>query len=167
MPPRGRKAKSATASASNAQSTLSFNNKSARVTKPNRQDDAALRKASSKLSAPVQSQLEEEAVSVVEEEPQAEAHEVEVSPEPEAEGTDIAIRESPRKKKIRKGANTSGLTAKDQRELAAKEVTDAQIKKYWKAEEDGRLAPRGMRNLIFALVLFLCLSHAKIQCTLY
>ena len=35
------------------------------------------------------------------------------------------------------------MPVKDEREGAAEKVTDAQIKKYWKAEEDSRLAPRG------------------------
>ena len=33
---------------------------------------------------------------------------------------------------------------KDEATLRAQKVTDAQIKKYWKKEEDARKAPRGM-----------------------
>jgi len=66
------------------------------------------------------------------------------TPEPEEvlETTDVVIRGSPaaaeptKKNKKRK---SDGL--EDVRERAGK-ISDAQIKKYWKAEEDSRLAPR-------------------------
>lgn len=144
MPPRTRKAKS-TASGSHAQSRLSFNNNSTRVTKANRQDDATSQKASSKLSAPALSIIEDEVVSRAESIQPINPEEVtqatnSLEPEVETEARDVTIRETPRKKTKK----TTTVPAKDEREALAEKVTDAQIKKYWKAEEDGRLAPRGM-----------------------
>jgi DNA polymerase delta subunit 4 len=127
MPTTRRKA-AATPSTRN-QSTLSFNNKSARITKPSQQDTTTTtKKAQSKLSEPIQE--------VEIETPEPETAEVD---QQEQDGeTEIAIPVSPvKKRKVVKG------TAKSEREISAEKVTDAQIKKYWKAEEDARLAPRG------------------------
>merc|ERR1711939_617579 len=100
------------AAASNAQSRLSFNN-SARVTKPGTRQD------------------------------EPEANEVQVTPEPESKKVDVPIRESPLKPKTTTPKTKKKTVAsKDERELAAEKVTDAQLRKYWRAEEDGRLAPR-------------------------
>lgn len=147
MPPRTRKAKS-TASGSHAQSRLSFNNNSARVTKANRQDDATSQKASSKLSAPAQAIIEDEVVNGAESiQPTNPEEVVQVTNsldfEVGTEARDATVRETPRKKK-KPSNKTTTVPAKDERESLAEKVTDAQIKKYWKAEEDGRLAPRGM-----------------------
>lgn len=145
MPPRTRKSKPA-GPTSHAQSRLSFNQNSARVTKANRQDDSKSRKASSKLSAPAQAIIDDEVAGEVEIiQPTEHEEEVQettlVEPEVEqAEGRDVAIRETPRKKT----KSITKVPVKDEREALAEKVTDAQIKKYWKAEEDGRLAPRGM-----------------------
>jgi DNA polymerase delta subunit 4 len=133
MPPRSRKGKGGAATASSqAQSTLSFNNKSARVTKPgNRQDVAA-----SKLSELAQAQIEEE-VTAPEEEEEGTTEIVEVTtitPEPEVQLPSIQKSETKRQKRD---------ADKDERELAAERITDAQLKKYWQAEEASRLAPRG------------------------
>jgi DNA polymerase delta subunit 4 len=127
MPTTRRKA-AATPSTRN-QSTLSFNNKSARITKPSQQDTPTTKKAQSKLSEPIQ-EIEIET-------PEPETAEVEV--EAEQDGTGIAIPVSPVKKR-----KISKVAGKSEREVSAEKVTDAQIKKYWKAEEDARLAPRGM-----------------------
>ncbi|RVX70725.1 hypothetical protein B0A52_05375 [Exophiala mesophila] len=143
MPPRTRKSKPA-GPTSHAQSRLSFNQNSARVTKANRQDDSKSRKASSKLSAPAQAIIDDEVAGEVEIiQPTEHEEEVQettlVEPEVEqAEGRDVAIRETPRKKT----KSITKVPVKDEREALAEKVTDAQIKKYWKAEEDGRLAPR-------------------------
>ncbi|KIW60165.1 hypothetical protein PV05_00404 [Exophiala xenobiotica] len=140
--PRGRKAKGA--AASNAQSRLSFNN-SARVTKPGTRQDDAVKKAASKLSEPAQAQVEDEvrAIETPETEDEPEANEVQVTPEPESKKVDVPIRESPLKPKTTTPKTKKKTVAsKDERELAAEKVTDAQLRKYWRAEEDGRLAPR-------------------------
>jgi len=146
---RGRKAKTTGyGTSSAAQSRLSFNNSSARVTKPStRADDASKRLESSKLRDSVQVHLEDENEDEVQEieQPKTEIKvaNVETTPEPETKEVDVAIRSSPRKglsKPLRKTATTP---VKDEREGQAEKITDAQIKKYWKAEEDSRLAPRG------------------------
>lgn len=123
------------------QSTLSFNNKAARVTKPSVQDtSAANKKAKSKLSEPQEIEIEQAT-------PAAETTEVEVSEQPAAEHQDeaeqeqeisIPVHPTPRQKK-----KSTKAPSKSSRETAASKVTDGQIKKYWKAEEDARLAPRG------------------------
>lgn len=128
---RGRKPRSTVTGASSAaQSRLSFNNSSAKVTKSSQRADDASKKAETlKLSEPAQSRLREEV-----------GANVEVTPEPEVKEVDVVIRESPRKAKTAKKINAP---VKDEREAAADKITDAQIKSYWKAEEDSRLAPRG------------------------
>lgn len=149
MPPRGRKAKS-TVRGPSSQSTLSFNSKSARVTKPNsRQDDSV----SKKLSDPVQAQIKGEVSALQQEEPDVtevkatpqEEDEEEVKEEPQKD--DVQYAEEEVEAIVSKGRSKSrkkAASAKNERELAAESVTDAQLKKYWKAEEDSRLAPRGM-----------------------
>jgi len=132
MPPRSRKGKGGAATASSqAQSTLSFNNKSARVTKPGNRQDVAV----SKLSELAQAQIEEE-VTAPEEEEEGTTEIVEVTtitPEPEVQLPSIQKSETKRQKRD---------ADKDERELAAERITDAQLKKYWQAEEASRLAPR-------------------------
>lgn len=132
--PRGRKPKTtSTGVSSAAQSRLSFNNSSAKVTKPsNRADDISKKAGALKPSEPVQSPLRDEVTA-----------DVQVTPEPETKEVDVAIRESPRRPKTSKKINAP---VKDEREVAADKVTDSQIKSYWKAEEDGRLAPRGNQS---------------------
>jgi DNA polymerase delta subunit 4 len=132
MPTTRRKA-AATPSTRN-QSTLSFNNKTARITKPSLQDTPATKKPQSKLSEPGQ-EVEIETPEIAE---------VEVEPEQDEE-TEIAFSVSPPKKR-----KTAKATGKSEREVAADKITDAQIKRYWKAEEDARLAPRGMLSRSFA-----------------
>ncbi|KIV87389.1 hypothetical protein PV11_02939 [Exophiala sideris] len=138
---RGRKSKGATTSS--AQSTLTFNN-STRVTKPGtRHDDS---KKAPRLSDSAQSQLEDEVTGIETPEPVEEPATIEVpEPEPESESTpvEIAAPGTPAKLASSQKPKAKKKSAqKDDRELAAEKVTDAQIKKYWKAEEDSRLAPR-------------------------
>jgi len=137
--PRGRKAKGALSS--HAQSTLSFNHQSARVTKSSARQDEAAKKAASKLAEAVQPDVEDEVEGEPEEAASTEPADVRVAPEPEVEATEIevAIRESPSQ---RPKTREKVAAAKNERELAADKVTDAQLKRYWKAEEDSRLAPR-------------------------
>ena len=119
MPPSRRKSGNASTSSRNpaAQSTLAFNDKSARVTKPSAKDPSA-KKATSRLSQASPQQDVEDA-----------AHEtVELKPEV----TEVPIRQQPK-----------AAIVKDEAEQKAEKVTDAQLKRYWKAEEDTRKAPRG------------------------
>ncbi|KIW86393.1 hypothetical protein Z517_01789 [Fonsecaea pedrosoi CBS 271.37] len=156
--PRTRK--SATRPSQSLQSTLSFNNKSARVTKPSANSQRDEHSASAKKLVEVadrdRSQTEPEVVEVKNEltseqteegsqdtkaevavpsqivEPEEAEQEEEVEEEIEVE---VKTR-SRRKQKVQAAGD------KDQRELAAEKVTDSQLKKYWQAEEDSRLAPR-------------------------
>ena len=144
--PRGRKAKATAPPASHAQSTLSFNNKSARITKPNTRQDDATKKAAAKLSDPEPARIDDEVTTnqTSDSEDETEVAAADVPPEPDTRQVDIAIRESPAKPLKAKVKTEKRIeAAKDERELAAEKVTDAQLKQYWKAEEDSRLAPRG------------------------
>ncbi|KIW87973.1 uncharacterized protein Z519_11558 [Cladophialophora bantiana CBS 173.52] len=138
--PRGRK--SATSHGHNPlQSTLSFNNKSARVTKPSakahRDEHAASVK---KLTELEDDGLKTEPEDVTDGKNELASEETEESPqdlEPDAEPEEeVAVKARSRKKQKAKSEG------KDERELAAEKVTDVQLKKYWQAEEDSRLAPR-------------------------
>lgn len=159
---RGRKSKAkASPFGSQSQSTLSFNNKSARVTKPSaRPDEAAAKKRLSSESA--QTQLQEEVTEVQTPDPEKETGEsaaevVEVASEHEPEEESHLIRDTAeadvdvdadaetelQTPKPRARKRIQARPGKDERELEAEKVTDAQIKKYWRAEEESRLAPRG------------------------
>jgi DNA polymerase delta subunit 4 len=118
MPPARRKSGNTAASTRNAaaQPTLSFNSKSARVTKPS-VGDASTEKAISKVS--------ELAL--------AEALEHGEDAEPEPEVVEVPIRQQAAKP----------VVVKDEAEEKAEKISDSQLKRYWKAEEDKRKAPRG------------------------
>jgi DNA polymerase delta subunit 4 len=45
---------------------------------------------------------------------------------------------------LKQQIKTESNKPKDEATLKAERITDIQIKKYWKKEEDGRKAPRGM-----------------------
>lgn len=115
--------KSGTSAAS--QSTLSFNNKPSRVTKPSTVDPN-VKKSTSKLSEPAEAQIFNATSST-----------------PELESAEIVVKQSPKKSPVRsRPKKSTNVEVKDQAETVAEKVTDAQLKKYWKAEEDSRLAPR-------------------------
>jgi DNA polymerase delta subunit 4 len=50
----------------------------------------------------------------------------------EAEAVEVPIRQQ-----------TKPVVAKDEAEQKAEKISDSQLKRYWKAEEDKRKAPRG------------------------
>jgi DNA polymerase delta subunit 4 len=120
MPPSRRKSGNTAASSRNAaaQSTLSFNSKSARVTKPSA-GDASTEKAASKISKPALTEAFE--------------HVQSEDAEPESETTEVPIRQQAAKP----------VVIKDEAEEKAEKISDSQLKRYWKAEEDKRKAPRG------------------------
>jgi DNA polymerase delta subunit 4 len=134
MMPRTRKSANRPA---NAQSTLSFNN---RVTKSSTPAQRAEQAASSKKLEQIENSVlsEPQITTLVSE------ADVEVEDE-EAEGDESTIIEQsplpPRASRKRKPKTAT--SDKDERELAAEKITDAQVKKYWQKEEDSRLAPRG------------------------
>ena len=113
MPPSRRKSGNTA-----AQSTLSFNSKSARVTKPSA-GDTSTEKAASKISEPTLTEAFE--------------HVQSEDAEPESEAIDVPIRQQAAKP----------VVIKDEAEEKAEKVSDSQLKRYWKAEEDKRKAPRG------------------------
>jgi DNA polymerase delta subunit 4 len=130
--PRPRKSASRPA---NAQSTLSFNNRVTKSSTPAQRAEAAA--SSKKLEQLEDTVLSEPEVATVQP-----AAEVEVDGD-EAEGDESTIVEeqsqptrASRKRKVKDDA-------KDEREVLAEKITDAQVKKYWQREEDSRLAPRG------------------------
>ncbi|KAH0848680.1 putative DNA polymerase delta subunit 4 [Fonsecaea pedrosoi] len=156
--PRTRK--SATRPSQSLQSTLSFNNKSARVTKPSANAQRDEHSASAKKLVEVADrdrlQTEPEVVEVkneltleeTEEGSQDIKAEVAVpsqSVEPEEAEQEEEVEEEIEvevKTRSRRKQKAQAAGDKDQRELAAEKVTDSQLKKYWQAEEDSRLAPR-------------------------
>jgi DNA polymerase delta subunit 4 len=143
--PRGRKSAGAR-SASGGQSTLSFNN---RVTKPStsaqRQEQAASAKKLSHLEDTLSQQSEPETTEVqVKDEPESTQHE---GPEDDEHSeTEQIVEEEPEPSRAGARRKVKAVKGKDERELAAEKISDAQLKKYWQAEEDSRLAPRGMVN---------------------
>lgn len=163
MPTTRRKA--ATNSRASQQATLSFNNKSSsRVTKAGANSpqldskDALLsntKKTSpkSKLNEPAKVQIEEE-INRQPEEPQTaeinlttpekekakvQAASKSTTGAAEEEGAEVQT-PSRKSKRSRKIASTSNPTKKAEQD--ASKISDAQINKYWNAEEDSRLAPR-------------------------
>ena len=142
MPPGRRKGGNTSASARNAaaQSTLSFNSKSARVTKSSA-TDASTKKATSKISETALA----EAVDNVQSE--------DVVPEPEV--VEVPIRQQ-----------TKPVAIKEEIELKAEKISDTQLKRYWKAEEDKRKAPRGMtwRILYYSAGRHTFAVHSELMC---
>jgi DNA polymerase delta subunit 4 len=124
MPPGRRKSGNPSVSSRNAaaQSTLSFNSKSARVTKPSAAD-ASTKKVSSKIS---EAELGEAVDNV---------HSEDLNLEPEV--AEVPIRQQ-----------AKPVAVKDEAEEKAEKISDPQLKRYWKAEEDKRKAPRGTYRCI-------------------
>src|SRR5690348_12482488 len=135
MPPSRRKSNNpATRSSNPTQATLSFHNKSARVSKPSIADSTAAKKASSRLSEPAEIQILESTSlpTKPQPEPTEEVATVDV-PQP------VASESEPKPKPKAKRA----AAPRDEADVAAEKITDAQLRRYWQAEEDSRLAPRG------------------------
>jgi DNA polymerase delta subunit 4 len=134
--PRGRKAASGRTSTAN-QATLSFNS---RVTKPGTKAQRDEQIASAKKLAHVEDALQQAQAEVSEiEEP--EQTEPEVADEAHAAAEQV-VEEEPEPSAYRVRRKKKSVKAEDEREAAAKKITDAQVKKYWQKEEESRLAPR-------------------------
>ncbi|KPI38234.1 uncharacterized protein AB675_987 [Cyphellophora attinorum] len=125
MPPKTRRR-----AAPPAQTTLSFKNK---VTKTTQQQQESKKR----LSDTVKEEIIEH-VSTPEPQSQSEPEVASTEVEPEVEVEAEAATIQPKKKKRVSGTSTSV----DSREAAAEKITDAQIKSYWRKEEESRLAPR-------------------------
>lgn len=139
MPP-GRPRKSAGSTTSSratpsaaAQSTLSFNSKAARVTKPSITNTSTKKEA---LKIP-----EAALVEAIED---AEPENTNVELEPE-ETVQVPLRQPQQPVK-------PAVSETDEVEEKAQKISDAQLKRYWKAEEDKRKAPRGMLKYLMSPV---------------
>lgn len=129
MPPKRKSGRGGAATSNRAaQSTLSFNSKkgaNSKVTKPS----AAPQKDVGKKLAAIESEFDVEeqrpTVEVVVREKDAES-----KAEEEIEGVQF-IQSKPK------------IEAKGSRELEAEKVSDTAVKRYWKKEEESRIAPRG------------------------
>lgn len=123
MPPR----RKASATATGAQKTLAFGPNSNKVTKP------SVPPQPKKLSPTNSSALEKVAIQEVS------------TPEPDSENVKTREAEaqiaSPRALAIRKQAPPA-QTQGSEVEQKAEKISDTQIRKYWKAKEDERIAPR-------------------------
>lgn len=145
MPPKTRRAGHGPTA---AQSKLSFNN---RITKS---ADTTLAKSKLKLNEPAQEVITTEIAKQATPEPdspQSQSNGKGASTKPTATISDSPVRiiPSPSRQKSKRRARRS-LNDDDEEisfeaaEKQANKISDAQVKKYWKAEEDSRLAPRGM-----------------------
>ncbi len=142
--PTTRRKQAATAASRNQQ-TLSFNNKSARVTKPSVHDTSASgKKAQSKLSEPVEVEVVEDTTVQTPEPANIQAPADDQTEQEQApEEISVPVRPSQPRPRKKKSARSSASSVLSSRETAASKISDSQLKKYWKAEEDSRLAPRG------------------------
>ena len=142
MPPRTRRAAGGP-QAAGGQSRLSFNN---RVSKPSHDVTAAQKHAKSKLSEPAQEIITSEIVKQSTPEPEVQ---VSTSDKGKVEQYESPVRILPspsRKRKVRRSINDDdddSVVSFVVAEKQAQKISDSQVKKYWKAEEDSRLAPRG------------------------
>lgn len=144
MPPKTRRAGNGPTA---AQSKLSFNN---RITKP---ADSLHAKSKLKLNEPAQETITTEIARQVTPEPeltQSRSNGKGAAATKQAKVSDSPVRiiPSPSRQKSRRRIRRS-LNDDDEdisfeaAEKQANKISDAQVKKYWKAEEDSRLAPRG------------------------
>lgn len=127
MPPTRRKASNTTSTA-RAQQTLSFNSRSAKVTKP------SIPASSKKLGKPATVQLLKKAEETEDAAP-ALSEEVDAQIEEEPTTAELAIAQQAKKE-----AQVIKRSAEEER---AAKVSEAQIKRYWKGKEEERKAPRG------------------------
>jgi DNA polymerase delta subunit 4 len=141
MPPKTRRSRGGPA----AQTTLSFNNKVTKSHTANPIDKAS--KPKSRLSDPVVKEALVEQVSQPDPEPTTISLNEPASTKGDTDKHSSDEQQTPSSPVLRKKKRVSGGSVASQeaiaRETAAEKITDAQIKKYWKAEEESRLAPRG------------------------
>ena len=121
MPPRGRRG-SARGATRSTQPTLAFDSHSNRITKSSTAVSSRSDKLDRKDGAKVLEHLTTEILADV----------VDKAPK----GIELAIRPSEK-------ADVP-VIARDANDEKAGKISEAQIKRYWKAKEDERIAPRGM-----------------------
>ena len=123
MPPSRRKSSNRTLTG-NSQPTLTFNSRSARVTKPILEPASKLNKKVEKASPVVSDEQTATPSPAAEEVEEPAEEEVALTVRPTEEITEPAAEATEAEQKARK-------------------ITEVQIKKYWRAKEDERRAPRG------------------------
>lgn len=129
MPPTRRKASNPTSTA-RAQQTLSFNSRSAKVTK------SSIPASSKNLDKPTTVQLLKKAEETEDAAPSpALSEEVDAQIEDEPTTAELAIAQQAKKE-----VQVIKRSAEEER---AVKVSEAQIKRYWKGKEEERKAPRG------------------------
>ena len=124
MPPRGRPRGrgSARATSRSTQPTLAFDSHSNKITKPSTSVSSRPDKLDRKDAAKaLESLTPDPPINVIDEAPK----EIELSIRPVEKATVLAI-------------------APDADDEKAGKISEAQIKRYWKAKEEERIAPRGM-----------------------
>lgn len=127
MPPPRRKTSNPT---TRAQQTLSFNSRSAKVTK------TSVPASSKKLDKPKAVQLLEKATETQDDAASpALSQEIDAQIEEEPTTAESAIRQQAK--------NEVEVIKRSVEEERAVKVSEAQIKRYWKGKEDERKAPRG------------------------
>ena len=129
MPPTRRKSSNPT-SARVAQPTLTFHSRSNKVTKPNLP-------STSEESKLVKVKPEEVLKAVELATPSPGPEDGDVQTEHGSTTAELAIKEQ---------VKIEQATPKSAADERAEKITDAQIKRYWKAKEDERKAPRGMSS---------------------
>lgn len=135
MPPARRKS---TAPSARAQQTLAFSGRANKVTKPSIAPPSAksISKASSPVSRPSTPHPQEDAQR---QEPEEEVEEVEIPNAPAAAAAEeqgLAFR-----------VQGTKPTLHDEVDEKARKVSDAQVKRYWRAKEEERKAPRGKNEI--------------------
>lgn len=143
MPPKTRRAGHGPTA---AQSRLSFNN---RITKPS---DTTLAKSKLKLNEPAQETITTEIAKQSTPEPDSPESQLQSKGKgatTKPSDSPVRIIPSPSRQKSKRRVRRS-LNDDDEEvsfeaaEKQANKISDAQVRKYWKAEEDSRLAPRGI-----------------------
>ena len=157
MPPKTRRAGAGPTAA--GQSTLSFKN---RISKPT-DSVTALKNVKSKLSEPAQEIITEEIAKQSTPEPEEQVKPSSGKAKADQAESPVRIVPSPaRKRKIRRSINDEeeDITF-EVAEKQAQKISDAQVKRYWKAEEDSRIAPRGKPYAHYHILLFFVLTSVK------
>ena len=129
-PPRRKPSNPTTTPAARAQQTLSFNSRSAKVTKP------SIPASSKKLDKPQTAQLLKKTVEVVDDAASpVVSEEIDAQTEEQPTTAESAIEQQAK--------NEVKVIKRSLEEEKAAKVGEAQIKRYWKGKEEERKAPRG------------------------
>lgn len=116
-----------------------------RVSKSHIDSTTALKNAKSKLNEPAEEIITEEIARQATPEPEEQVKPSTGKGKAEQAESPVRIVPSPvRKRKVRRSINDDEEDVNfEAAQKQAQKISDAQVKKYWKAEEDSRIAPRG------------------------